>query len=310
MQQVNAKIDVSVVLPAYNEESNISAAVKKTIKALSSLNCSSEIIVVDDGSTDNTAREVEEIITSEPKIHMIRHKINKGLTEALVTGFRQVRGDVIIFLCADLQSDPEEDIPKLFNEIKKDYDVVVGWRQGRKGNKVFLSKIYNFVCAKLFNLHIHDMNWIKAFKREVIEDFELRSDWHRFIPILVAHKGYKIGEIKTNWYPRKKGKSKFGFSRVPSAFFDLIVIKFLLIFMDKPIRFFGLWGILFISLGFLISIYLFLLWVTAHIQLRPLMLMSFFLILIGMFTLMIGFLAELIAMQQNKLSKIERQLKR
>lgn len=306
----NNNFKISVILPAFNEEDNITIAINKTAKALSALKCSGEIIVVDDGSTDNTAREVAGISSSEPQLYLVRHRINKGLTEALITGFSYAQGDIVIFLCADLQSDPEEDIPKLVNEIRKGYDVIVGWRQGRKGNKIFLSRVYNFVCAKLFNLHLHDMNWIKAFKREVIEDLELKSDWHRFIIMLAAHKGYKIGEVQTNWYPRKKGKSKFGLSRIPIAFLDVIAIRFLIIFMDKPIRFFGFWGLLFIALGSLVFVFLVWLWLMSHIQFRPLMLLSLFSVLIGIFILMIGFLAELISLQQIKLNRIEQRLKK
>ncbi|MBI5144556.1 MAG: hypothetical protein HZA27_00025 [Candidatus Omnitrophica bacterium] len=154
------------------------------------------------------------------------------------------------------------------------------------------------------------MNWIKAFRREVIEDLELKSDWHRFILMLAAHKGYRIGEVKTNWYPRKSGRSKFGLDRIPIAFLDLMAIKFLLIFMDKPMRFFGFWGMLCIALGFSVLIFLILLWLIYHMQLRPFMLFSFFSVLIGVFILMIGFLAELISLQQIKINKIEQRLKK
>jgi len=312
MQRINADLDVSVILPAYNEQETIATVVKKAIRALNGLNCSYEIIVVDDGSTDNTRKEVEDLMAliPQPRLYIIAHRINKGLTAALLTGFRHTRAATAIFLCADLQSDPEEDIPKLLTEIRNGYDIVVGWRQGRRENKVFLSKVYNFVCARLFGLHLHDMNWIKAFRREVIEDIELRSDWHRFILMLAAHRGYRITEVKTNWHPRRKGKSKFGPSRIPIALFDAMVIKFLFVFMDNPIRFFGFWGILLIILGSFIFILLILLWITTQTQLRPLMLLSLFSVLIGVFILMIGFLAEMIAMQEMKLDKIEQRLKK
>jgi len=303
-------LDISVILPAYNEEDNISTVIKKSMNALSALKCNGEIIVVDDGSTDNTADKVMQTGFKEPQLYLIRHRKNRGLTEALITGFQQARADIVVFLCSDMQSDPEEDIPKLVNELKAGYDVVVGWRQGRRENKVFLSRIYNFVCSRLFNLHLHDMNWIKAFRREVVEDLELKSDWHRFILMLASHKGYRIGEVKTTWYPRRKGKSKFGFSRVSASFFDVMAIKFLLIFIDRPIRFFGFWGMLFIIVGFLILVYLVVLWFMMHIQLRPLMLFSLFSILIGIFILMIGFLAELISLQQVRLNKIAQHLKK
>jgi len=303
-------VDISVILPAYNEQGNIAAVINKSRDALISLGGTGEVIVIDDGSTDNTSGEVEKIRSSYSGLVLFRHRANKGLTEALITGFKHARGEIVVFLCADLQSDPQEDIPKLVNEIRKGSDVAVGWRQGRKEGKVFLSKIYNFVCKKLFDLPLHDMNWIKAFRREVIEDIELKSDWHRFILILAAHKGYRISEVKTNWYPRKKGKSKFGFSRISTSFFDVMAIKFLLIFMDKPIRFFGFWGALLIAIGTLILLGLGLLWFILNTQVRPVMFLSFFMILTGIFTLMIGFLAELISMQQVKLERIEQRLRK
>lgn len=312
MQTENGRLDVSLILPAYNEEGAIADVIKKAAGALDGLGSSYEIIVVDDGSTDATAGRVRGLIASgsRMRLYLAAHRVNKGLTAALLTGFRQARGEAVIFLCADLQSDPEEDIPKLLAELNKGYDIVVGWRQGRRENKVFLSRVYNFVCARLFGLRLHDMNWIKAFRRQVLEDIELRSDWHRFILMLAAHRGYRITEVKTNWRPRKEGRSKFGPSRIPIALFDAMVIKFLFVFMDNPIRFFGFWGVLLIILGSFIFILLALLWIITQTQLRPLMLLSLFSVLIGMFILMIGFLAEMIAMQQTKLQNIEQRLKK
>ena len=246
-------IEVSVILPAFNEEKNISIVIKKTINALNDLKCLGEIIVIDDGSTDNTAKEVEGIVSIEPKLYLIRHKKNKGLTESLLTGFSNASGEVVIFLCADLQSDPEEDIPKLVNEIRKGYDVVLGWRQGRK-NRIMVSKIGHLLCRLFFGISLHDINWIKAFKREVIKDLPLRSDWHRYIAILANAAGYRITEVKTNYYPRRYGKSKFGKKRIVSGFLDLLTIKFQISFMKRPMFFFGALGLIFLSLGFLLGL--------------------------------------------------------
>ena len=142
---------------------------------------------MDDGSTDGTGAIADALAASYPFLRVIHHRRNQGLTAALRTGFAAVRGDLILFLPADLESDPEIDIPMLLGKLDEGYDVVAGWRQGRKEGKVFASGIYNTVSRWLFGLNIHDMNWIKGFRREVIETLPpLRSDWHRFLLHIAA----------------------------------------------------------------------------------------------------------------------------
>jgi len=120
------------------------------------------------------------------------------------------------------------------------YDVVAGWRQGRRERKVMASGIYNLVSRLLFDVQAHDMNWIKGFRREVVESLPpLRSDWHRFLLHIAAHQGYRIGEVRTNWYPRRSGRSKYGLGRIPISLLDVLVIRFLLTFSSAPMRFFG-----------------------------------------------------------------------
>jgi len=285
---------LSVILPAFNEEKNIPIVIKKTINALNDLKCPGEIIVIDDGSTDNTAGEVESILSSTPQLCLIKHKINKGLTESLMTGFSHARGDIIIFLCADLQSDPEEDIPKLVNPIRMGYDVVLGWRQGRK-NRVMVSKIGHLLCRLLFGISLHDMNWIKAFKREVIKDLPLRSDWHRYIAILAKTAGYNITEVKTNYYSRRYGKSKFGRKRIIAGFLDLVTIKFQISFMKRPMFFFGTIGLIFLSSGFLLGIVILGYIIYTGLSISPskgwyILLLLLFIVGLSFFSL--GFLAE------------------
>ena len=178
--------DVSIFVPALNEEGNVTPFVEKVAKAFAGRGLDGEIILVNDGSTDGTRREAETCAARYPFVHIINHARPLGITEAMRQGFRRASGEVIMFLPCDLESDPEEDIPRLLDKLSEGYDVVAGWRQGKRTHNVLVSKIYNAVSRRLFNLDIHDMNWIKAFRREVVESISLRSDWHRFILPMAA----------------------------------------------------------------------------------------------------------------------------
>ena len=270
-----------------------------------------EVILVDDGSTDATWNEAVAAAERFPFLRLFRHRRSFGLTEAMRTGFRHVRGDVVIFLPADLESDPEEDIPKLTAKLNEGFDVVAGWRQGRNDGKMFASQIYNAVSRALFNLQAHDMNWIKAFRREVLDDLHLRSDWHRFILHIAAEKGYKIGEVQVNFYPRKKGKSNFGFARIPISFLDVLVVKFLMTFSRKPMLFFGGLGALAILSAFLIWVYLTLLYINTpgNMQQRPLFTFAGFILVAGILMFIGGFLAELVVSQTDRLEDLEQRLR-
>lgn len=227
------------------------------------------------------------------------------------TGFRHVRGEVVIFLPSDLESDPEEDIPKLLDKLNEGYDVVAGWRQGRNDGKLFASQIYNAVSRALFGLKAHDMNWIKALRREVLDDLHLRSDWHRFILHIAASKGYRIGEVPVNFYPRQKGKSNYGFARIPVSFLDVLVVKFLMTFSHKPMLFFGGLGGLSILVALLTWLYLTVLYFNTpgNMQQRPLFSFAGFLFVAGILLFIGGFLAELVASQADRLEDLERTMR-
>ena len=235
---------VSVVLPAKNEEQNIPLVIAKCAAAFEANGLVGEVVIVDDGSTDGTLAAAEAAAVEHARVKVLSHRKNRGLTEALKTGFAAAEGDVIVFLCADLQSDPEEDIPKLLAAIEAGSDVALGWRQGRREMKLVVSKLYHWLSRLLFGIKAHDMNWIKALRREVVEDLELRSDWHRYIAVLAQHEGYKVAEVPTNYYPRQHGRSKFGTARILRGFFDLIVVKFELSFSERPMFLFGTAGLL------------------------------------------------------------------
>jgi glycosyltransferase involved in cell wall biosynthesis len=224
------------------------------------------------------------------------------------TGFRQCQGDVVVFLPADLESDPAEDIPKLLAKMNEGYDVVAGWRHGRRDGKVFASAIANIVSRRLFGLQVHDLNWIKAFRRDVVENIRLRSDWHRFILILAAAQGYKIGEVQVNFYPRKKGKSHYGLGRLPISFLDVIVLRFLLTFSRKPMLFFGGIGLALAVVSLTTFAVLAIMYIVSLGQRRPVFDFAGILLLVGVLFFVVGFLAELIVNQNERVEELEARL--
>ncbi len=302
---------LSVFIPARNEAGNIAPLMEKLARTFREHALDAEVIFVDDGSADATWQEAMIAAEQYPFLRLLRHRRSFGLTEAMRTGFRHVRGDVVIFLPADLESDPEEDIPKLLAKLNEGYDVVAGWRQGRNDGKVLASRIYNAVSRALFNVQAHDMNWIKAFRREVLNDLHLRSDWHRFILHIASEKGYTLGEVPVNFYPRQKGKSNFGFARIPISFLDVLVVKFLMTFSRKPMLFFGGLGALAILAAVFIWLYLTVLYFNTpgNMQQRPLFTFAGFIFVAGILLFIGGFLAELVVSQGDRLEDLEQELR-
>ncbi|HAR62376.1 MAG: glycosyltransferase [Candidatus Margulisiibacteriota bacterium] len=296
--------ELSVFIPARDESASLQKVLKKIESAFESLNLKSgEIIFVDDGSTDDSARILKDLKSSY-KLKIVTHKKSLGLTAAMKSGFSVAEGEYLIFLPGDLESDPESDIPILYSKLQEGFDVVSGYRQGRKDGKVLASRVYNFVSRKLFHLDLHDMNWIKGFRLEVLRDIELRSDWHRFIIMIAADMGYSVAEVPVSWHPRIGGRSKFGFLRIPISFFDVLALKFLLMFRKKPMLFYGTVAFSMLFGGVMIGIVLVSLWLLKGVQIRPFLQLAFFLLLSGMFILMVGFLAEQIASLQDRVDKL------
>ncbi len=304
----NAAPAISVFIPARNEAGNIAPLFDKIARGLDALRVPGEIIFVDDGSTDATWDEANASAARHPCARLFRHRKSLGLTEAMRTGFPRCRGDVVIFLPSDLESDPEEDIPKLYAKINEGYDVVAGWRQGRRDGKVFASAIANIVSRRLFGLTTRDLNWIKAFRREVIENIRLRSDWHRYILILAAAQGYTIGETPVNYYPRQKGKSHYGLGRLPVSFLDVLVVWFLLTFSRKPMLFFGGIGLGIVGVALTTFVVLAVMYLVNLGQRRPIFDFAGVLLLVGVLFFVVGFLAELIVSQNERVDELSQRL--
>ncbi|MEW5995791.1 MAG: glycosyltransferase family 2 protein, partial [Candidatus Zixiibacteriota bacterium] len=232
---------VSTIVPALNEEGNIGELCRQYDAMLKSAPFDGELVIVDDGSTDSTLDRIRDAARTYPFVRYASHQRNRGLTEALQTGFSVARGEIFVFYPADLQYRPE-DIPKLVQPVIDGADLCAGWKEG-KYEKKFVSTVYNSLSRAIFNLKVHDLNSVKAFRREVVERIFLRRDWHRYLIVLAADEGYHIEEVRMPLYERQWGKSKFtGFWRVLVGVLDMLAVKFQISFMRKPLLFFGATG--------------------------------------------------------------------
>jgi len=249
--------EISVVVPFYNEEENIEELYHRLKEVLDSLGRSYELIFVDDGSRDRTPEILERLFEKDKKVKVIRLRRNFGQTAALQAGFDYSRGKIIISMDGDLQHDPA-DIPAFLAKLEEGYDIVSGWRKRRVDNLIFRrvpSWVANRIMRWLSGVPIHDFGTtFKAYRREVIRGIQLYGELHRFIPALISRSGFRITEITIRNIVRQKGKSKYGLGRVRRVFFDLITVKFIISFIDRPLQFFGLIGLIFAGAGFIIDL--------------------------------------------------------
>jgi len=308
---------ISVVIPVYNEEESIEALYKELKSVLDNIKKTYEIIFVDDGSTDKSFEILEKLHNKDKKVKVIKFRRNFGQTSAISAGFDFSRGEVIITLDGDLQNDPQ-DISKLLKKINKGYDVVSGWRKERKDpflRKKIPSKISNSLSRRLTGVKIHDFGCtLKAYRRKSLEGIELYGEMHRFIPAIVAWKGFKVGEVKVNHRPRKFGRTKYGMTRIIKGFLDLLLVVFWKKYSTRPIYLFGTLGLLLSLVGFLLGMYLTLMKIFYNVSLseRPLLLLAVLLIILGVQFIIFGLLADImikIYYRKEKAYNIEEFLK-
>lgn len=308
--RANRSASISVVVPARNEQKTIADVVTRSFDAINQLGREGEVLVVNDGSTDETGAILDALSAQYPTLRVFTHRRGQGMTAGLQRMFSASRGNIVILIPADMESDPLVDVPALVNHMEDhNLDVVAGWRQGRNDGKVLASKIYNFVTKHVGGVSVHDGNWIKAMRKEVVESLPpLRSDWHRFILMIAAHQGFSIGEVKTSYKLREAGSSKFGLKRIPISFLDILVLKFLLTFSQAPMRFFGGLGLLGLSISSVTFVYLTALYFLTETQKRPIFNAALILTVISVLLLLVGFVAELIVNQGERISELERKL--
>jgi dolichol-phosphate mannosyltransferase len=283
---------ISVVVPMMNEEKNVKPLIEAVDKALKDFDY--ELILVDDGSTDNTVEEIKKHMNSHTKLVVLQR--NYGQTSAMAAGIEVAQGDIIVTIDGDLQNDPT-DIPMMIEKLNEGYDVVAGIRAKRRDEpfRKFLSKIANKIIRKVTGVHITDYGCtLKVFKRDVAKNLQLYGELHRFIPILAKMYGAKITEVPVKHHERKYGKSKYGFNRTFKVISDLMYLVFMQRFGQKPMHFFGTVGFISFSIGMIIDFYLLILKLFGHnIGNRPLLTLGTMLILGGIQLITTGFLAEI-----------------
>ncbi len=296
---------ISVVVPAYNEEENIAPLLEHFDNMFRESRLDGEVLLVDDGSTDKTLELARESQKKYPFLKALPSKTHQGLTSALQRGFDNATGDIYLFWPADLQYMPE-DIPKFIQKMKEGNDIVTGWKQGSYGIKSFVSFFYNGLSRWLFGIKVHDLNSVKAFRKQVLNDMPLRKDWHRYLVVMAAERGFKVDEVKIPLYPRKYGKSKFGFWRIPVGVLDLFSVKFQVSFMRKPMLLFGSIGLILFVLGFLTGLLALYLRIVQHEGFRPLLYLVILLVLSGLSLFALGFLAEAIVSVREEIEHLRK----
>jgi glycosyltransferase involved in cell wall biosynthesis len=296
-------MDISIVIPLFNEDESLPELAFWIERVMAANHYSYEVIMIDDGSTDNSWNIIEELGRKNNCVKGIKFQRNYGKSAALNEGFKAAHGDVVITMDADMQDSPDE-IPELRSMIINDgYDLVSGWKKKRYDNtltKNIPSKLFNSTASRVSGIKLHDFNCgLKAYKNKVIKSIEVYGEMHRYIPLLAKWSGFKkIGEKVVEHRARKYGVTKFGWNRFVNGFLDLFSIMFMGKFGKKPMHIFGLWGSIVFFIGFCIWIYLFVqkfFFSVFNMTDRPLFYIGIISLVIGTQLFTAGFLGELIA---------------
>lgn len=295
-------MDISVIVPVYNEDESIPELRQWIDKVMTENNFDYEIIMVDDGSTDNSWQIIEEMSNNDSHVKGIKFRRNYGKSAALNTGFKKAKGDVVITMDADMQDSPDE-IPELYRMVKEEkFDVVSGWKKKRYDpiSKTVPSKFFNFTARLVTGIKLHDFNCgLKAYRNTVVKSIEVYGEMHRYIPVLAKQAGFRrIGEKVVQHRKRKYGVTKFGLERFVNGYLDLLTVSIVSKFGKSPMHFFGLMGTLSFFIGFGILAYLSIAkfaWNQYQMTDRPLFYFGLLTIIFGTQLFLTGFTAELVA---------------
>jgi len=292
-------VDVSIVVPAFNEEENVLLLIDEVHQTLADTSIDYEMVFIDDGSTDGTFAALSERARLDPRLSVVQLRRNFGQSAAMQAGLDAARGEVIVTMDADLQNDPR-DIPRMLSKLDEGYDLVAGWRKDRKDtfiNRRLPSIIANWIISRSVNVHLHDYGCtLKALRRDVAKELKLYGEMHRFIPALASLVGARVYEMAVGHRARRFGKSKYGIGRTLRVVLDLITVLFLKTYLVRPMQVFGMLGLGFFVVGFGISATLTVQKLLFDVQLsdRPLLLLGVILILVAIQLLSIGLVADVV----------------
>ncbi len=300
---------VSVLVPAKDEAENLPELVRQCREAFLPLAYPCELVIVNDGSADDSRRVLEDLAAKHSFLQVVTHRGQRGIADALRSGADAARGSVLVFYPADLQYLPA-DIPSLVQPILADEaDVVTGVKQGHY-EKRFVSWIYNGLCRWLFGVRVTDLNSVKAYRREVMDGVPARPDWHRFMVVIAATQGFRLTERPVPLHPRRAGRSKFGLGRIPVGLMDLLSVWFQLRFGRKPMLFFGVSGALLFFLGFVVGVFALIQRYVFGVGFRPLLDLIMVLVIAGVTLFGFGFVGEMVAGMREEVRSLSRELER
>jgi glycosyltransferase involved in cell wall biosynthesis len=302
-------LDVSVLVPAKDEAPNLPEFVRQCAEALDPAPFTYEVVIVNDGSRDESAGVLRDLARTHPFLRVVTHRRQRGIADALRSAGDVARGDIFVFYPADLQYLPA-DIPALVAPILENRaDIVTGTKQG-KYEKAFVSSVYNRLCRWLFGVAVTDLNSVKAYRREVMLGVPLRPDWHRYMVVIAAADGFRLMSLPVPLHPRRAGTSKFTWRRIPVGIFDLFSVWFQLRFGRKPMLFFGIGGAALFLIGLLAGIVALVLRFVFDFGFRPLLNLVETMVISGIVLFAFGFLGELVAGLQEETRAIARALAR
>ena len=308
-RSIPSDIDVSVLVPAKDEAENLALFMEQAAVAFAAdLGTQYEVVVIDDGSVDETARVLRELEPQYAFLRVARHRSQRGIADALRTGYLHARGRVLVFYPADLQFKPE-DIPRLVAPIlADDADMVTGFKMGPY-EKQFVSGIYNGLSRRLFNVQVKDLNSVKAYRREIMDNLPVRPDWHRYMIVIAAAQGYSVTEIPVALYPRHAGKSKFAsWRRIPIGVLDMLAVWFELRFGKKPLLLFGMMGAALFAVGAAAGLVALLVLAIQGIGVRWVWTLIQTCLVLGSIFFATGLLGEQIAGQRAEVREVRRRL--